>query len=90
MTVRVDHNRSGIHLLTHTSGLINSLAPDHKAVRERLYHTRNDIIDYLQDTELCFEPGTEFQYSNFGYSLLAIITERVVWPIKKFPLAHAE
>jgi hypothetical protein len=34
-------------------------------------------LQLIADQELLFEPGTRFQYSNFGYSLLALVLEKV-------------
>ena len=63
------------HLLTHRSGLFDYLndlgwyAPG--LTNERVL---NDLINYEQ---LEFEPGSQYDYSNSGYALLAIITARV-------------
>jgi CubicO group peptidase (beta-lactamase class C family) len=64
-------------LLTHTSGVLNSLKPEEEAVKERLHHDLRDLIRYAEATELYCEPGKEFHYSNFGYTILACIAEKV-------------
>ena len=63
-------------LLTHTSGLLNSLPPEEEAIREKQYHSLEDLLPYSEQADLYFEPGTGFKYSNFGYSILALIAER--------------
>ena len=65
------------HLLTHTSGVLNSLEPAEEAVKERLHHGLRDLIRYAEGADLVCEPGKEFHYSNFGYSILACIAEKV-------------
>lgn len=64
------------HLLTHTSGI-----PDR--VDDLLTHyTGNDqttlaaVIAEGEVAELTAEPGTEWQYSNFGYQILLVVLER--------------
>ena len=64
-------------LLNHTSGVLNSLRPEEEAVKERLHHDLRDLIRYAEEGDLASEPGKEFHYSNFGYSILACIAERV-------------
>lgn len=70
------------HLITHSSGIIDyeSLMKDNET---------NQILDAgvlnllkTQDTTY-FKPGTRFRYSNSGYALLALITERISG--KSFP-----
>jgi CubicO group peptidase (beta-lactamase class C family) len=65
------------HLLSHTSGLLNCLPPEQEAIKERLYHSLEDLVRYTEESDLFFEPGTGFHYSNFGYNMLALIAERV-------------
>ena len=50
-----------------------------KAPEPQPLDTHEEMIDYLSnfDYELIGEPGTEFSYSNDGYSLLGTIIERV-------------
>lgn len=62
-------------LLTHTSGIMNSLPVEGETIKEKQYHTLNDLKKYTEVEELKFEPGTRFYYSNFGYSILALIAE---------------
>jgi CubicO group peptidase (beta-lactamase class C family) len=62
------------HLLTHSSGLESDFAPgDFDPVgRERDTYVRRAL-----DSELLFPPGSGYEYSNAGYSLLAAIAEIV-------------
>jgi len=64
------------HLLTHTSGLIDyeDLIPagTTRQVKDA------DVLDLLaKESTTYFPPGTQYRYSNTGYSLLSIIVERV-------------
>lgn len=68
------------HLLNHTSGIPIGIAP--QMDRRDLYQekqcnklTRKQYLELISGFELLFEPGTQFQYSNFGYSLLAMALE---------------
>jgi len=62
------------HLLTHTSGVpdhfrLNSYKPD---------LTNQDVLEILiKQKFLDYKPGDRFEYSNSGYILLAMITEKV-------------
>lgn len=60
------------HLLTHSSGLASDFAPTDfdPAGRERNAYVRRAL-----DSELLFAPGSGYEYSNAGYSLLAAIVE---------------
>ena len=64
-------------LLTHTSGILQSLDPEKEAIQERLYHSLRDMVRYAEESDLYFEPGTGFHYSNLAYNLLAYIAESV-------------
>lgn len=64
------------HLLTHTSGIKNYLAPT--GPFERLYKTDktpDELIALFEELPLDFEPGTQYCYSNSGYCLLGKIIE---------------
>lgn len=58
-------------LLTHTSGLPGGIGRDEEPTEAQEY------IDRAMSVSLQFSPGMEFGYSNMGYSLLALIIEKV-------------
>lgn len=58
-------------LLLHTSGLTGSHGGDHEPLG------RDDAVAAIAGLERAFEPGSEFLYSNAGYTLLALIVEEV-------------
>lgn len=73
------------HLLQHTSGL-----PDYiERYEEKPRSHKNIPIEVYclqllaQEKELLFSPGTQYEYSNSGYFLLALIVEKVSG--QKFP-----
>jgi CubicO group peptidase (beta-lactamase class C family) len=59
------------HLLTHTAGFPGAIGHDFDPV------ARDEFIAQIQRTELRRQPGTLYEYSNVGYSLLGIIIELV-------------
>ena len=64
------------HLLQHQSGL-----PDYEPLVTRDQHPRirdQGVVTLLFEvSELDFEPGTSYHYSNSGYALLAVIVETI-------------
>ncbi|WP_300527733.1 serine hydrolase domain-containing protein [Maricaulis sp.] len=58
-------------LLTHSAGLVDILGDDHEAV------SLDEIVRRAARTELLYEPGSTYRYSNLGYSLAAAVLERV-------------
>ena len=71
------------HLLSHTSGIIDYMNDDKvwrsdfvKAPRRKWTHS--DIVPYLYDKPLLFEPGTSYHYSNSNYILVGAIIEKVI------------
>jgi CubicO group peptidase (beta-lactamase class C family) len=54
-------------LLTHTSGLVDSLGGDYQPL------TRKRLIARAMRSQLISRPGAAYHYSNVGYSLLAVI-----------------
>ncbi|MFQ5771653.1 MAG: serine hydrolase domain-containing protein, partial [bacterium] len=64
------------HLLQHTSGLITyeDLIPDSATVPVK----DRDVLEMMmQQDSTYFEPGSQYQYSNSGYAILAMIIEIV-------------
>lgn len=69
------------HLLNHSSGMQanvgriddqgNGLMPDENPI------TLHEFFEKFKDSKLKFEPGTGYEYNNFGYTLLAFIIEKV-------------
>ncbi len=58
-------------LLRHSSGLTSNVGRDYDSITETAF------VDSVMRSPLKFTCGTAFSYSNIGYSLLAIIIERV-------------
>jgi CubicO group peptidase (beta-lactamase class C family) len=58
-------------LLDHTAGLPLGLTPDATPV------TKAEMLERLNALPLASSPGTRRAYSNLGYSMLAVIIERV-------------
>ena len=68
------------HLLSHTSGLIDYLNDDTAwrndfSMNPHRQWTHSDVIPYLFDKPLLFEPGTDHHYSNSNYILVGRILE---------------
>ncbi|WP_141578846.1 serine hydrolase [Actinomadura sp. WMMA1423] len=59
------------HLLTHTAGLPNGLGDDYDPV------SRDEMLKEALKSKLLSRPGTEFHYSNTGFSVLAAVVEKV-------------
>ncbi|MCU7493836.1 MAG: serine hydrolase [Ignavibacteria bacterium] len=77
-----DYNTHGYkitleNLLTHTSG-IKSLyeLPGYMKLRREEYGP-DDLRKLFEEQELYFEPGTDWNYSNSGFSLLGMVIEKV-------------
>lgn len=73
-----DRNISILHLLHHTSGLVNYTSlPGYHFRLNKMQLTHQDIIKRIADHPLQFEPGTSFCYTNSSYYLLGLIVENV-------------
>lgn len=59
------------HLLTHTSGIVS-----HSGVDPLQFHTREAVLAGITRKPLLFEPGTDWNYSNSDFNLLAVIIEK--------------
>jgi CubicO group peptidase (beta-lactamase class C family) len=65
-------------LLTHTSGIEGySRLPDWDETLDSRTWWRAGAASLVRDLPLLFSPGEGYRYSNSGYSLLALIIERV-------------
>lgn len=66
------------HLLTHTSGLYNytndTILMKGDVTR---HYTQKEMLDIFRKYSPDFEPGSNFNYSNSGYSVLGYIIEKV-------------
>lgn len=71
--VPLDKSEITVHqLLTHSSGLLDTVGDDHEYGL-----TKEVFLKRALGTKLKSEPGTNYNYSNVGYSLLAAIIEQV-------------
>ena len=59
------------HLLAHTAGLVESVGRDFEHISE------DDFFDQVFSSPLKHPVGSQYAYSNVGYSLLAKIIEKV-------------
>jgi D-alanyl-D-alanine carboxypeptidase len=64
------------HLLTHTGGTGDFFGPEFDAHRLEL-KTLNDYLKLYEKRPLQFEPGSKWEYSNFGFLLLGVVIEKV-------------
>ena len=64
------------HLLTHTGGTGDFFGPEFDAHRLEL-KTLNDYVKLYEKRPLQFEPGSKWEYSNFGFLLLGVVVEKV-------------
>jgi D-alanyl-D-alanine carboxypeptidase len=64
------------HLLTHTGGTGDIFGPEFDQHRLRLREHR-DYLKLYGSRGLNFEPGTRFEYSNYGFVLLGALIEQV-------------
>jgi CubicO group peptidase (beta-lactamase class C family) len=70
----VPEDKRGItlhQLLTHTAGLVEQLGDDYDAL------SRDDLLAGAAGSDLLWPPGSEYRYSNLGYSVLAAVIEEV-------------
>jgi CubicO group peptidase (beta-lactamase class C family) len=70
----VPPDKAGItihHLLTHSAGLRDAFGDDYDVV------TRDSLVARVLASDLLWEPGVRYRYSNAGYSLLGAIIEKL-------------
>jgi D-alanyl-D-alanine carboxypeptidase len=63
-------------LLTHTGGTGDIFGPEFEAHRLEL-RTLDDYVSLYGKRDVLFEPGSRWQYSNYGMLLLGVVIERV-------------
>ena len=64
------------HLLTHTGGTGDIFGPEFEQNRLALREHR-DYVDLFGSRRAMFEPGSRFEYSNYGFVLLGALIEAV-------------
>jgi CubicO group peptidase (beta-lactamase class C family) len=64
------------HLLSHTGGTGDIFGPKFEAHRLEL-KTLQDYVKLYGERDLLFEPGTKWDYSNYGFLLLGVLIEKV-------------
>lgn len=64
------------HLLTHTGGTGDIFGPEFQAHRLEL-RTLDDYVKLYGSRPLRFEPGSKWEYSNYGFILLGLVVETV-------------
>ena len=64
------------HLLTHTGGTGDFFGPEFDAHRLEL-RTLQDYVNLYGKRGLAFEPGSKWEYSNYGFLLLGVIVQKV-------------
>lgn len=64
------------HLLTHTGGTGNIFGPEYDAQRLQI-RAHDDYIALHGARAPAFEPGSRYEYSNYGMLLLGVVVERV-------------
>ncbi|MEJ5261913.1 MAG: serine hydrolase [Ignavibacterium sp.] len=64
------------HLLNHTGG-IRSYRSEEEFNSKMFYSTTRDAVLTFANDDLLFEPGTKYNYTSLGYSLLAALIENV-------------
>lgn len=71
------------HMLTHTSGLPNyegvseDLSANQYRSMKRLHFSNDEYVNFISRIAPFNQPGKEFYYSNFAYTLLAIMLEDI-------------
>ncbi|HTZ49119.1 MAG TPA: serine hydrolase domain-containing protein [Verrucomicrobiae bacterium] len=63
-------------LLTHTGGTGDFFGPEFDAHREEL-KTLQDYVKLYEKRDLKFDPGSKWEYSNYGFLLLGVVIEKV-------------
>src|SRR5579871_413050 len=64
------------HLLTHTGGTGDFFGPEFDAHRLELRELK-DYVKLYGTRDLAFAPGSQWEYSNYGFLLLGLVIEKV-------------
>jgi CubicO group peptidase (beta-lactamase class C family) len=64
------------HLLSHTGGTGDFFGPEFDEHRLEL-RTHSDYVELLGERGVMFEPGSRWEYSNYGFILLGAVIEAV-------------
>jgi D-alanyl-D-alanine carboxypeptidase len=64
------------HLLSHTGGTGDIFTPAYERARA-VTREPKDFVELFGTRALAFEPGTRWEYSNYGYVLLGRVIEKV-------------
>ncbi len=64
------------HLLSHTSG-ISGYKDGKESNTTTEYATLNDALSLFKNRDLLFEPGSQYSYTTYGYTVLGAIMESV-------------
>jgi CubicO group peptidase (beta-lactamase class C family) len=77
--LHIDHRITPHHLLSHTSGLnqFYNWEDDFFAEHNRDTYCRQDYFDKYINKPVRFTPGSQFEYNNAGYNILAWIVENM-------------
>ncbi|MEO1654427.1 MAG: serine hydrolase domain-containing protein, partial [Bacteroidota bacterium] len=62
-------------LAGHTAGIVHR--PVSNSAKKKDYNTIREAVKLVEQTELLFEPDTEYKYSSLAYNLLAGVIEEV-------------
>ncbi len=64
------------HLLSHTSG-IEGYKDGRESNTTVNYPTLYDALSLFKDHDLLFEPGTQYSYTTYGYTVLGVVIEKI-------------
>ncbi len=64
-------------LLNHTSGLIRDGLDSSFWSLNREFPKKDELIEYVSQAKLCYDPDEIFKYSNFGYGYLGLLIEHI-------------
>ena len=65
------------NLLSHTSGIPSFSEKPDFIQKGIIDHSKREMADYFMNDSLLFEPGTDWSYSNSGYTVANLVLEEV-------------